>query len=64
MEALIIPFLEALVHVARMSREAFAAKLEEMAQDIRDGKLIPEEAFQRAKATHEATLSARDKLPD
>lgn len=47
--SILITLLEAAAKIIGVSREAFAAKLEQVAQDIRAGKLIPDEAFERAK---------------
>lgn len=64
METLIVTFLNALARAYELGREAFAAKLEDIAAGIRAGELIPDAAFERAKATHADTKSARDSLPD
>lgn len=45
-----IALLEAAARILGMSREAFAKKLEDAADEIRKGKLLPEEAFARAQA--------------
>lgn len=64
MADLIVDIITGLVKFIRTSREALAADLEKIAADVRAGKLIPDEAFAKAKATLDATKSARDKLPD
>jgi len=40
--------LESAAKVLKLSREAFAAKLEEAAAEVRAGKLIPDAAFERS----------------
>lgn len=62
-ESLILGTLEAIARGWGIAREALAKKLEDIATGIRNGDLIPEEAFDRAKQTHADTKSARDKLP-
>lgn len=47
---LFIALLEAAARIFGMSREAFSKKLEEAAQEIREGRLLPNEAFERAEA--------------
>jgi len=47
--SVLITLLEAAAKIINVSREAFAAKLEQVAKEIRAGKLIPDEAFERAK---------------
>lgn len=64
MQDLIVDIISGLVKVIKTSREALAADLEKIAEDLRAGKLIPDEAFEKAKATLDATQDARDKLPD
>lgn len=40
--------LEGAAKVLKLSREAFAKKLEDAAAEVRAGKLIPDEAFERS----------------
>ena len=40
---------EAVIGLTNVTREALARSLEEIAQEVRDGKLIPEEALEQAE---------------
>ncbi len=64
MAALIVPIIEAIARVVNITREALAKSLEEMAADIRAGKLIPDDAFEQAKKDQARISVARDTLPD
>lgn len=63
-QELIVGAIKAGLTVFKMTREALAAELEEIAAKVRAGALIPEEAFEKAKATRDATQDAYDKLPE
>lgn len=63
MQALIVDIITALVKVAKTTREALAADLEEIAAKLRAGALIPDEAFAKGKATLSDTKDTRDNLP-
>jgi hypothetical protein len=47
---LIVGILEGIARVAQISREAFGKQIEEIGQQIRNGALMADEAFGRAKA--------------
>ena len=64
MQALIVDLVTALVKVIKITREALAADLEEIAGKIRGGALIPDAAFEKAKVTLGKTKGAYDRLPD
>lgn len=62
--SILITLLEAAAKIIGASREAFAAKLEQVAKDIRAGKLIPDEAFERAKEDAELLDNLYGKFSD
>ena len=63
-QELIVDIVTGIVKVIKTTREALAADLREIANKIESGALIPDEAFEKAKATLADTKSARDRLPD
>lgn len=63
LQEVIVDVITGIVKLVKTSREALAATLEEIADKVRNGALIPDAAFKRAKATRDETKSARDKLP-
>lgn len=64
MQALLVDIVTGIVRVIKTTREALAADLEEIAGQIRGGKLIPDKAFEAAKVTLGKTKDAYDKLSD
>lgn len=64
MSDLIVSIVTALVKVVNTTREALAADLRAIAEDIEGGGLIPDEAFERVKNLRDDTKDAYDSLPD
>lgn len=53
-----------LVKVTKVTREALAKSLEEMASDVRAGKLIPDELLAKVEADADRLDNIRNSLPD
>lgn len=62
LQTILTALIELVPRLVQVSREALANSLEEMARKVRDGELIPEEAFEQAVEDHEAISNVREKL--
>ena len=62
-QELIIGVIKAGIAVIQTTREAVAKDLREIADDLENGGVVPDEAFERAKTTRDATADAYNKLP-
>jgi len=63
-QEVIVSILSGLVRVFNVTRDSLAKNLEEIAADVRSGKLIPQETFDRAKADKSKVDDAYNNLPD
>jgi hypothetical protein len=61
---ILVPVIEGIAKAISTSREALAAELEEIAKGVRDGKLIANEAFTRAKHSVDRIREVKEGLPD
>jgi len=61
---IITSVITGLVKVAKVTREALAKSLEEMAADVRAGGLIPDELLAKVEADGDRLDNVRDGLPD
>lgn len=61
---IITSVISGLAKVAKVTREALAKSLEQMAADVRAGGLIPDELLAKAEADGNRLDSVRDSLPD
>ena len=61
---IITSVITGIAKVTKVTREALAKSLEEMASDVRDGGLIPEELLAKVEADGERLDKVRDGLPD
>ena len=62
--AIITGALGGIMKLAKVSREALAKGLEEMAKDVRSGALLPDDLFDQAKSDQDRLASIRDNLPE
>ena len=60
---IITAVLNGIAKITKVSREALAKSLEEMASDIRGGGLIPDELLEKVNQDSKKIDSIRDKLP-
>lgn len=61
---IITSVITGLAKVAKVTREALAKSLEEMAADVRAGGLIPDELLAKVEADGDRLDNVRDGLPD
>ena len=61
---IITSVITGLAKVAKVTREALAKSLEEMAADVRAGGLIPDELLAQVEEDAERLDDVRDGLPD
>lgn len=61
---LLLPIIDAIARILKISRQQFADSLEDMVKDIRAGKLIPDEAFSQAESDLNKLNSIVDDLPE
>ena len=61
---IITSVITGIAKVTKVTREALAKSLEEMASDVRDGGLIPDELLAKVEADGERLDNVRDDLPD
>ncbi|KKK97547.1 hypothetical protein LCGC14_2651670 [marine sediment metagenome] len=61
---IITSVITGIAKVTKVTREALAKSLDEMARDVRDGGLIPEELLAKVEADGERLDKVRDGLPD
>lgn len=61
---IITSVITGLVKVTKVTREAFAKSLEEMAADVRGGGLIPDELLAKVEADGDRLDDVRGNLPD
>ena len=61
---IITSVITGIARVAKVSREALAKGLEEMAADVRAGGLIPDELLAKVEADGDKLDNVRDSLPE
>ena len=61
---LITSIITGIAKVAKVTREALAKSLEQMAADVRNGGLIPDELLAKAEADGDRLRNIRNNLPD
>ena len=61
---LITSIITGIAKVAKVTREALAKSLEQMAADVRSGGLIPDELLAKAQADGDRLRDVRGNLPD
>lgn len=61
---IITSVLTGIARVAKVSREALAKSLEQMAADVRAGGLIPDELLEKVEDDADRLDNIRDNLPD
>lgn len=61
---LITSILTGLARVTKVTREALAQSLEQMAADVRAGGLIPDELLAKVEEDGDRIDSIRDRLPE
>lgn len=61
---LITSIITGIAKVSKVTREALAKSLEEMAADVRGGGLIPDELLAQAEADGDRLRNVRGNLPD
>jgi len=61
---IITSVITGIAKVAKVTREALAKSLEEMAADVRAGGLIPDELLAKVEADGDRLDNVRDGLPD
>lgn len=61
---LITAIITGIAKVTSVTREALAKSLEQMAADVRAGKLIPDELLSKVESDAKRMDSIRDSLPD
>ena len=60
---LITSLITGIARVSKVTREALAKSLEEMAKDVRSGALIPDELLAQVEDDSDRLDSIRDSLP-
>ena len=60
---LITSLITGIARVSKVTREALAKSLEEMAKDVRSGALIPDELLAQVESDSERLSRIRDGLP-
>lgn len=61
---LITSLITGIARVTKVTREALAKSLEQMASDVRNGKLIPDELLAKSEADGNRLDDVRGNLPD
>lgn len=61
---IITSVISGIVKVTKVTREALAKSLEEMAADVRSGGLIPDELLAKVEADGDRLDNLRNSLPD
>ncbi len=61
---IITSVITGIARVTKMTRESWAKTLEEMAADVRRGKLLPDELLAKVEADGDALDNVRDSLPN
>lgn len=61
---LITSLITGIARITKVTREALAKSLEEMAADVRSGALIPDELLEKVEADGKRLDKIRDGLPD
>jgi len=61
---LITSLITGIARVTKVTREALAKSLEQMASDVRNGKLIPDELLAKSEADGKRLDDVRGNLPD
>jgi len=61
---LITSIITGIAKVTKVTREALAKSLEDMAADVRKGGLIPDELLAKVEADNDRLNDIRDNLPD
>lgn len=62
--AIITGALGGIMKLAKVSREELAKGLEEVAKDVRNGALLPDDLFEQAKDDQDRLKDIRKDLPD
>lgn len=60
---IITAVIQGIAKVTKVTREALAKSLEEMAADVRAGGLIPDELLAKVEEDNDRLESIRDRLP-
>lgn len=61
---IITAVIQGIVKVTKVTREALAKSLEEMAADVRAGGLIPDELLEKVEKDGDRISKIRDSLPE
>lgn len=61
---LITSLITGIARVSKVTREALAKSLEEMAKDVRNGALIPDELLAKVESDVDRLNSIRNNLPE